>query len=276
MGVRTDLAIEQSEIKGKLPDGVTLEKYTNGDVKVTKIVVSNEEAGKTLGKPCGKYITAEVKGAIDGALSDIIKTELCELLPKNGSVLVVGLGNEGITPDSLGPKCAAGVIATRHISEQMTSDNGLAVLRSVEVISPGVLGQTGIETAEIISGIAARTAPAAVLAIDALASRRLYRLGNTVQMTDTGISPGSGVGNSRTEISEKTIGIPVIALGVPTVVDAATLMFDLRSEMNGEQMMITPREIDTIINRAADTISHAINCALQPEYDPEVLRAAMM
>lgn len=209
-----------------------------------------------------------------------IKNELFSLVPQDGVVLVVGLGNTNITPDALGPKTASRVLATRHITQEIARSVGLEGLRGVAVLSPGVLGQTGIETSEIIMGTIQRVNPSAVIVIDALASRRLSRLGCTVQMADTGISPGSGVGNVRTEISQDTLGVPVISVGVPTVVDATTLAYDLIGtqpqdtqlvEPRGAKMIVTPREIDILIDRAAQLLSHSINCALQPSIEPDIL-----
>ena len=199
--------------------------------------------------------------------------ELIEFLPK-GLVLVAGLGNTAITPDAIGPKAANGVLATRHIEGEIARSIGLDDMRPVAVISPGVLGQTGIETGEIIAGIAKLINPAAVIVIDALASRCLSRLGCTIQMSDTGICPGSGVGNARAEISKKTIGVPVISVGIPTVVDAVTLAQDLTGHEcektvnpRGAKMIVTPQEIDLLVSRGASTVSMAINYALQQGID---------
>ena len=203
-----------------------------------------------------------------------------KLLPQEGTVLVAGLGNESITPDALGPKCLSLLLSTRHIKKELAKSLGLVPLRPVAGIVPGVLGKTGIETAEIIEAVAKKIEPCALIVVDALASRKLSRLGTTVQLTDTGISPGSGVGNTRTEISAKTLGIPVVAIGVPTVVDGATLAFDLLesagadaqsaikrlSDSGNERfMMVTPKEIDLVIERAAQLIAMGINSAMQRE-----------
>lgn len=287
MQIRTDLALEARELKPEIPAGVRSEDVQAGEAHISRIVVETEDGAKALGKPVGTYITVEVPplsddNDMDPDIVQSIKNELISLLPKEGPVLVVGLGNTEITPDALGPKAAAAVLATRHITGELARSIGLEGLRGVSVLSPGVLGQTGIETSEILEGVVEKTKPAAVVVIDALASRRLARLGCTVQMADSGICPGSGVGNQRKEISRSVVGVPVISVGIPTVVDAATLAYDLvggsggteeKVNPRGAQMIVTPREIDLIIDRAAGLLGHAINCALQPAFEPEVLIA---
>lgn len=287
MQIRTDLALEEKELSAETPAGVSAEEFDCGEAHISRISVENEEGARRLGKPCGKYITIEVPPLSDDAdmdekIVESIKNELTPLIPPDGTVLVAGLGNTDITPDALGPKTASAVLATRHITGEIARSAGLEGLRGVAVLSPGVLGQTGIETSEILEGIVKQTAPAAVIAVDALASRRLSRLGCTIQLSDSGICPGSGIGNCRREISEATLGVPVISVGVPTVVDAATLVYDLLGEDSrekgkasprGEEMIVTPREIDLIIDRAAGLLGHSINCALQPGFDPSVLLA---
>jgi len=285
MNIRTDLALERRELVTEECRGVECEEYSKGNVKITRIKVLNEQGEQAVGKPIGTYITVEGELLSNELPSDdnrrnAVAEEINKLLPKEGTILVAGLGNSDITPDALGPKTASGILATRHISKELAETLGLGNLRSVSAISPGVLGKTGIETAEIINGIVSKVNPSAVIIIDALASRRLSRLGTTIQICDSGISPGSGVGNSRSEISQKTVGVPVIAIGVPTVVDASTLAEDIM-QIKGENtppadsvgMMVTPREIDTVIDRAAGVLSMAINCALHPQISPEDLSA---
>lgn len=285
MQIRTDLALEQRELLPEESEGIISEEIQVGDAHITRIQVINEKGAETMGKKIGTYITVEVPPfSDDGGLEEnhltAIRGELSRLLPAEGLILVVGLGNTQITPDALGPKTAKQILATRHITGEIARSVGLGDLRGVAVLAPGVLGQTGIETSEIIAGAVEKIKPAAVVAVDALASRRLSRLGCTVQMSDTGISPGAGVGNIRKEISQETLGVPVISVGVPTVVDAATLAYDLTGktpedtqmvEPRGAKMIVTPREIDLLIDRAARLVSHSINCALQPSIDPEVL-----
>lgn len=283
MSVRTDLAIESKEqITGEI-DGVECETVSFEPVTITRLNIKTRKGADSLGKPIGTYITIEVPPFSDDAPTDdrlitAIKTELARLLPNSGGVLVIGLGNTAITPDAFGPKVAEGVLATRHITDELARSAGLGKLRGVSVLAPGVLGQTGIETVEILSGIVGRINPACVIAVDALASRKLSRLGCTVQMSDAGISPGSGVGNHRMRISKETLGVPVISVGVPTVVDALTLASDLTGaectdtvEPRGAKMIVTPQEIDLIIDRASHAVSHSINCALQSHLSAEVL-----
>lgn len=278
MNLRTDLAIEQSEIHAdKGLKGIEHTVKKSDGVTVTEIKITDRHGENALKRKKGRYITVEIPQFSKNtrhfesgmkAVADGIKT----LLPESGTILIAGLGNENITPDALGPRCASLIFSTRHISKEIQKSIGFDSLRSVARITPGVLGQNGIETGEIIAGIVKEISPAALITVDALASRRLSRLGCTVQICNTGITPGSGVGNSRAEISEETMGVPVIAVGVPTVVDATTLAYDLtgasvnpKDEKESENMMVTPREIDLIIDRSAKLIANAINSALQPE-----------
>lgn len=286
MDFRTDLALERQEIINTgIDDGVKINKYEEENASVTEIEIINSVGAEKIGKPIGKYITIELPDfssdseIMDGrlkAVSDCIKS----LLPKSDkAVLIAGLGNSDITPDALGPFAAKNIFATRHIDDKLAEELGFPTLRPVSAITFGVLGQTGVETAEVIKGVVNTISPCAVITVDALASRKLSRLGNTVQLTDTGITPGSGVGNHRAEINEKFLGVPVIAIGVPTVVDAATLVSDItedtkiKAEMKeqAENMMVTPREIDVMIERAAKLVALSINCALQPDIEPEIL-----
>lgn len=284
MNFRTDLALEQKEyLKKDVLDGVLCETFSHADSKITRIKVINEQGERTLGKPQGSYVTVETKNfsschSITDESMETVRDELQRLLPGSGTVLTAGLGNVKITPDALGPKCSENIFATRHLKKEFAENLGLGGLRPVACINPGVLGQTGVETGEIIAGAVRTVSPSAVIVIDALAARRLSRLGCTVQIATSGIIPGSGVGNARAEISEKTLGVPVISIGIPTVVDAATLAHDIINESNGQdtpefqsrvephsaQMMITPKEVDIMIERASKFLAMAINCALQP------------
>ena len=282
----TDLAIERREItnSGK-NDGVTVKKRRVKSASVTEIEITTDAGAEKLGKPVGTYVTVELppfSSEFDDADSRMlaVRDEIKKLLPKNASgVLVVGLGNSDITPDALGPKTANDIFSTRHITKSLAEEIGLPSLRPVSSASPGVLGQTGIESAEMIRGIMNETSPDAVITVDALSARSIKRLGCTVQMTNTGIVPGSGVGNHRAEISRKTLGVPVIAIGVPTVVDAAALVYDITGNENipqpererAEKMMVTPREIDVMISRASRLLALAINSALQPDMDMKTL-----
>lgn len=284
MFMRTDLALEANEQLGNVIDGVILTEEKQEDLNIIKMRITSDSAAESLNKPKGTYITIEVPAFTDNCDSilkeaEIISREIKAMLPKDGLVLVVGLGNCNITPDNLGPMTAKNVLATRHIKGEIARSTGLSALRPVAVIAPGVLGQTGIESAELIASVSEKLKPCAIIVIDALASMKLERLGCTVQISDTGISPGAGVNNARPEISYSTLGVPVIGMGVPTVVDALTIASDLtgssqeklKSQISprGEIMMVTPREIDLLIERAAKLSSMAINCALQPEFSAE-------
>lgn len=284
MNARTDLAIEKdSFISGDRPKGIRRKIFETEKTKITKISVLDREAAEVIGKPVGEYITVELdEFSYDTELLDdrmkSISTQISSLLPKgDGTVLVAGIGNKDITPDALGPRCAEGIFSTRHITSELAEEIGLDRLNPVCSLATGVLGQTGIETGEIIKSVADAIKPKAVIVIDALAAAGLERLGRTVQITDTGITPGSGVGNKRAEISKNTLGVPVIAIGVPTVVDAVTLAKDMTGNKTASEsaeaqnMMVTPREIDVMIERASKLISLCVNCALQPKTDPELL-----
>lgn len=291
MNFRTDLALERKEYidKHRLDGIISHEKEKDG-IKISTITVTNKKGEKLLGKPEGRYITVETQPFAKNSelLSpslNVLRDELRNLLPdENGSVLVAGLGNENITPDALGPRCISLLLATRHIPCELSEEIGLGRLRSVAGIIPGVLGKTGIESAEIILGITKKISPSAVIVIDALASRSTERLGTTVQISDTGIIPGSGVGNSRYRIDRKSLGVPVISIGVPTVVDGATMAFDIldKAGINTDfqkqieekgTMMVTPKEIDAIIERASRLIAMAINTALHPHLEAEDILA---
>ena len=284
MAIRTDLALEKRELAGDC-EGVQSEEETFGEAKVTRIKITNEAGEKAVGKPVGNYITIEMRpfsneSSVEDSRREAVSKELERLLPKEGTMLVAGLGNCDITPDALGPKTGGKIFTTRHISDEHAGSVGLGKLRAVCALAPGVLGKTGIELAEILLGVVRKIQPAAVVVVDALASRNLSRLGSTVQLSDTGICPGSGVGNSRSEISEKTLGIPVVSVGVPTVVDAATLAEELLGSGDlgdqkdkAGQMMVTPREIDAVIDHAAGLLSLSINCALHPHLAAEDLMA---
>ncbi len=286
MNCRTDIALERQEMLADTePKGIRVRKWKKENARVTEIEILNDYGEQTLNKPKGKYITVDLpefsheSELLDGRLTAISES-IKNLLPENfQKILVAGLGNNDITPDALGPLCAKQIFATRHIKGDLITDLNIRNLKSVAAVSTGVLGQTGIETAEYIKGIVDLIKPDAVIIIDALASRRLERLGKTVQLTDTGITPGSGVGNFRKTIDKTTLGVPVISMGVPTVVDGNTIVSDLtggkaqNNQINADEMMVTPREIDTIISRAARLISLSINCALQPEMDPEMFLA---
>ena len=282
MQFRTDLAIEVADEAQHLTDeDVGKDTFREGDTCVTRLHIRTDRAARALGKPQGAYITVEVPPLTDneetlGKAAGLVANELTALLPAEGSVLVVGLGNRAITPDALGPESADMVLATRHIGGEFARSVGLDDLRPTAVLTPGVLGQTGTESGEIVRGVCTVVHPVAVVVVDALAARSVARLGCTVQLCDTGIAPGSGVGNNRQPLNAETLGVPVIGMGVPTVVDAATIAreFSDRGEEapyltpRGAQMMVTPREVDVMIHRAARLVAMAINGALQPDYNP--------
>lgn len=265
MNFRTDLALENTEPAKQIrseKDGCVL----------TRI----EDRGHT-------YVTMEVQSISDHIDSDdsllkLVASELEALLPKEGVVLAAGLGNRGVTPDALGPLTAEGILATRYIKGELARVTGLGGLRPVAVISPGVLGTTGMEAFEVLRAVVGEIKPAAVVAVDALAARSPSRLGCTVQLSSAGISPGEGVGNSRPRIDSETLGVPVVSMGIPTVVDAATLAADLldggegpedKIAPRGAAMMVTPREIDLIIGRGARLLAMGINRALNPSLSVE-------
>lgn len=291
MQLRTDLAIEAREIAGESVGGVEFSEYRRGGMKLSRLKVKNTHAKQALGKEIGTYITVELPSLTDN-FSDtderikIIGDEIRRLLPVNGLILVAGLGNTEITPDSLGPKTGARVLATRHIPGEIARATGLDNLRPVAVVCTGVTGQTGIETGEYLQSLVKTLKPTAVIAIDALASRRLERLGKTLQISDAGISPGAGVGNRRAKICREFLGVPVIAIGVPTVVDVRTLAGDLlgnryhfsdlsRLEPEGRQMVVIPREIDLLTERASRLIAFALNAAIQERFSLSELISLM-
>lgn len=290
MIIRTDLALERHEMLGyEQVKGVRYETKQQDEAKVTLVEVLDEDGEKQVGKPKGKYYTVDVPEfsheteLLDGRLKAITNV-IREMLPQGEiSVLVVGIGNDNITPDALGPLCAEQIFSTRHIETNISEELGLPKFNPVASISTGVLGQTGIETAEYIKGIVDLIKPKTVIAIDALASRKLFRLGKTVQLSDTGISPGAGIGNNRAKIDENLLGVPVIAIGIPTVVDGRTMVYDLvESDLKAdnisteaESVMVTPKDIDMIIKRASRLLALSINCALQPHIEPEFLLSLM-
>ena len=285
MNFRTDLAIDMKEYhKKEMLDGVLSQNKTKKGVKITTIEIINEQGERLIGKPLGRYITLETdkiykSSEIFSDVSQMLSEEIAALVPREGTVLVAGLGNADITPDALGPKVMDHLLATRHISSELSESLGLGQLRAVAGIVPGVLGKTGIETVEIISGVVKKISPCCVIVIDALASRNTGRLGTTIQLCDTGVSPGSGVGNHRKGINAETLGVPVIAIGVPTVVDALTMASDILEKTGADldeadfpehrQMMVTPKEIDSLIDKSARLIAMGINLALQEDLSAE-------
>ena len=273
--IRTDLALEAANLSGEsdLP-GIEIRRTKKHDLTLTTVTVLDETGSRAIGKPPGRYITLETDPIGETALTGseeaaLLGESLGALLPSEGTLLVACLGNAAITPDALGPRAARWVLATRHVAgrEQL-----FRKFRPVAVLAPGALGQTGIETAGIIRTVAREIGASAVLAIDALAARDLSRLGRTVQIADCGIAPGAGVGNDRAELSRHTLGIPVVSMGIPTVVDCSTLLHDLGLPAPAgvpQSMVVTPRDVDLLIDRGAHLIGMAVNHAAQPELTPE-------
>ena len=312
--IRTDLALEirelyQEEKQEEIP-GVKVDKEELQNVTITRVEVLNEKGQEIMGKSIGKYITLESVALrrpdadLKDEISQILAKEIKALVDIQGhlKVLVVGLGNEYVTPDALGPKVVSKLFVTRHLFQfyNKDSDDDLAELSA---ISPGVMGVTGIETVEIVKGIVEKIKPDLVIAVDALASRKMERVNTTIQISTDGIHPGSGVGNKRKALDQDTLGIPVIALGVPTVVDAATLtndtiqlvinafsrqarvgsqFYNMLQELNNEEkyelikevlepysanVVVTPKEVDDIILNLSHIIANGINMAIHPGID---------
>lgn len=283
---RTDLASEAHELWRQGAEetseiaGVRARTAREKGFEIETVDVLDEAGEAALGKPKGTYISMELTpmlGREEGAFNraaELLAEKLKGLLrlEKDEPVLVCGLGNSAITADIIGPAAAKNTLATRHLTERMPEE--FSAFRPVAVVEAGVLGTTGIESAEIVEAVVKKVRPAAVIAVDALAARRMARICRTVQLSDTGIVPGSGVGNARRELSRKTLGVPVIAIGVPTVVDAGTLAADLMEQAGigerspadfaefGGQMVVTPRDIDSRAAECARLIGYGINMAL--------------
>jgi spore protease len=309
MNIRTDLALENREMLEDEISGVEMltEIDEELDIAVNWVKITTEQGAEAMGKPVGSYITLESSAMKENdtetheEIIKILARKLGQLypLPEKASILVVGLGNWNVTPDALGPKVCGKILVTRHISD--AAPLGLeGRIRSVSALTPGVMGITGIESGEILRGVIDKIKPDAVIAIDALAARKTSRINSTIQISDTGINPGAGLGNKRMPLNKKTMGIPVIAVGVPTVVDAATLVndtmdrmlsamsqaaphgepfFDMLKNLQEEEkygmikeilepyagnMFVTPKEVDAVIDRLAYIIANALNIALHP------------
>lgn len=287
---RTDLALEARELwqesageTTKLPGVEAWEGLREG-IPVTTVRVLDREGEQALGKPEGCYVTLTLEGlasreedifnravrAVAGELFEQMKD-----IPPQGLVLVAGLGNRAITPDAIGPKVHEYTLVTRHLVAQMPEHFG--ALRPVASVCAEVLGSTGVESGEVVRAVCEAIHPACVIAVDALASRSLERLCRTVQLSDTGITPGSGVGNHRLGLNRKTLGVPVIAIGVPTVVDGATMAADLLGTEElpplgkGGELFVTPKDIDSQIADLSKVIGYGINLALQPGMTMEEL-----
>lgn len=296
--IRTDLAVETSEKRpdGKEISGLFVEKEKRGeDITITKVRIETQKAAKTMGKPRGTYISIEADQMMEEdndyhrEISEIFSEQLKNFLPKQyqkKKILVIGLGNREITPDALGPKVIDQLFITRHLLEEFGKYMvELEECCSISGIVPGVMAQTGMETVEILQGVVSQTKPDIVIAVDALAARSIKRLNRTIQITDTGIIPGSGVGNYRNAITKEHLGIPVIAVGIPTVVDAATIVADfctglMENKQELEEMeetvrgmippklnamYVTSKDIDEAVNRLSYTISEGLNMTFVPK-----------
>ena len=308
--IHTDLAIEASAVenlsdKSKTNSGISSDTFTKNDITITEVNITNENGARAVGKPIGKYITLEVPKLRDDitevfdntqkALTDELKKIID--LDSIHTVLVVGLGNRFVTPDALGPKVIDKLLVTRHLYDILPEDI-TKEMHSLCAVAPGVLGITGIETGEIIKGVSDRIKPDVIIAIDALASRKTSRISTTFQIADTGIIPGSGIGNKRYALNKETMGVPVIAIGVPTVIEAAAVAndaidmlieavkescdknsemyksvdtfdnekrYDLISELlipSGSDLIVTPKEVDSIIDEVSGIIADSINEAI--------------
>ena len=282
VGTRTDLALEARELwkEGReaaeeIP-GVTFEEQQRDGIHLSRLEIRSQEGAEELGKPQGIYVTLEIESmlrreedAFESAVSLLAEQlRTCLALKEEATVLVAGLGNRAVTPDAIGPEAADQVIVTRHLKAQLPQ--AFTGFRNVSVLRTGVMGTTGIESAEVIGAVCEKLKPDCIIALDALASRETRRLCRTVQLTDTGIVPGSGVGNSRAALNRETLGVPVVAIGVPTVVDAGSLAAELTGTVPDSQipestMIVTPREIDQRIQEIARLIGYGINMALHTD-----------
>ncbi len=276
---RTDLAVEARELAlaDRLSDidGVDYEEYEESGMKYQKLTVTSAAGAEAIGKPLGRYYTAFISSVLRRESDSFIDTTqavaklIRELLgeSKGGCTLVACLGNRDITPDAIGPLAVDALLVTRHLKEHAPED--FQFLSPVVVIAPGVLGTSGIESADYIKWLCDSLKPERVVAIDALAARGIERLCRTVQLTDTGITPGSGVGNSRSAINSETLGVPVVAIGVPTVVDIRSLLADFGdgapsgdAVADANNMIVTPRNIDSEVACASRVVAYSINLAL--------------
>lgn len=290
MDYRTDLAMERTVYPGGVGEGVAVQTQMEGAAEITWVRIHTPTAAKRLGKAQGTYwtmthpdmpyLSPEERIEVARQVAQTLRL----MLPPKGSVLVLGLGNRRMTADALGDRVVSGILVTRHLEKNED-------LRSVCALSPGVLGVTGVETAELALGLVERLKPSAVVVVDALAAMETSHIGTTVQLTDTGIVPGSGVGNHRLGITADVLHVPVIALGIPMVVYASTIVRDalkkmLAAEKNeedahemanelirqcGTDFVVTPRNIDELVVGLADMLALAVNAALQPAYSIDEL-----
>lgn len=283
--VRTDLALEAREsFEGDNVEirGVSIEETYDEvrDIRMTRVRIETENGAKAMGKPVGEYLTLEAPGLSEEdedyhrEVSEELAKYIQELIgDREQSILVVGLGNREVTPDALGPQVVNNLMITRHIIREYGARAfGREQMHQVSAIVPGVMAQTGMETSEIVKGVVEETRPDRVIVIDALAARSSKRLNRTIQLCNAGINPGSGVGNHRNGLTRENLGVPILAIGVPTVVDAATIVYDATGDrsciapnLNG--MFVTPKNVDEMIKRLSFTISEAINIALDAGWE---------
>ena len=287
--VRTDLALETKE---KFEEdnvelkGVRVKEEERGEnIKITEVVIETENGAKAMGKPKGIYTTIEAPEMADGedgyhreiskVLAEVLKTMMPQGEKEELSILVVGLGNREVTPDALGPKVVDNMLITRHVIQEFGKYAlGEEHSNLISSIVPGVMAQTGMESVEIVRGVMKEAQPDYIVAVDALAARSVKRLNRTIQITNTGINPGSGVGNHRHALNQENMGVPVIAIGIPTVVDAATIVNDAISGFYEEadctlnSFFVTPKDIDESIKRLSFTVSEGLNLAFEKEVCP--------
>lgn len=291
---RTDLALEEQEQwtgSGALP-GVSTHRFLQEGFPVTAVIIQNREGAQALNKPMGCYVTLELAGLKrreEDAFGRAVRALAHELeefsvVRRAKSVLVVGLGNRAVTPDAVGPLAVEHTLVTRHLVDQLPQQFGS--YRRVAAVAAGVLGSTGMESGELADALCRRLKPDLVIAVDALASRSLARVCATIQLSDSGIVPGSGVGNARRALNEETLGVPVLAVGVPTVVDGATLAADLLAEagrgelepeslQGGGEVFVTPRDVDERVADLSRVIGYALTLALQPHLSLEDAEALL-
>lgn len=272
MNIRTDLVTETKQEIKKDIKGVQSNEETVGDVNISTIKITTNAASDILQKPIGTYCTVSFPRLdfmcdTGDVISATVNATKAVFDHNFKSALVVGLGNTDITPDALGPFVCDRVLATRHLSDKLKQDLGLQNLKSVCCLAPNVLGKTGIESYDLIYATVKKTNPDVIIVIDALACRSPERLCRTIQISNSGITAGSGVNNARKTLNQENIGVPVIAIGIPTVIDGN---FYLNTT---ENMMVTPKEIDLLIEKASDILSRAINIFLQPKIDIDIIES---
>ena len=293
--IRTDLALEAresvNEEESKLR-GVSVEEHyeEEADLRITKVTIDTKNAEKMLGKPMGVYVTMEAPAMVEPdddyhrEISEALAEELLKMMPQEQeeqSVLVVGLGNREVTADALGPQVIDNLLITRHVVKNYgKAAYNCTRMNLVSSIEPGVMAKTGMETAEIISGVVKETGPDVLIVVDALAARSTRRLNRTIQITNTGIQPGSGVGNHRNALTQETLGVPVIAIGIPTVVDALEKLMSGEKEFDAvkymgqhrmafaelNNMYMTGKDIDSVVKRVSYTVSEGINIAMEKSF----------